>query len=213
MNKATCPLCKSTTGTDFSKDKKRQYFKCQICKTIFVPPKYHLSESEEKKRYENHTNSIDDPRYTAFLSRIVDPVINRIKTHHKGLDFGCGPGPILRKVFEKHNIVLEEYDLYFKNTKSLLNRKWDFIISTEVIEHLKNPYNELHKIWELLRTGGYLFLMTQLYQPNTEFKSWYYKGDPTHIVFYTKESFTWLAKKFNSSLEFVGNDIIILKKS
>lgn len=213
MYKSSCPLCKSHNIARFSKDKKRIYFNCINCKSIFVPHEYHLREQDEKKRYELHTNSPNNSKYITFLSRIVKPVLEKTNPNSRGLDFGCGPGPILKNIFKTHSINIEEYDPFFKDTKNLLDTKWDFIISTEVVEHLKYPLEELYKMWNILKPGGYLFIMTQLYQPNTEFKSWYYKGDPTHIIFYTKESFKWINEKLNSSLEFIGNDIIILKKS
>lgn len=208
-----CPLCNSLDLKQFSKDKKREYLKCNNCSTIFVPKCYHLSIEDEKRRYDLHTNSADDIFYVNFLDRIVEPVINRIKKGNKGLDFGCGPGPILKELFSHHNIELWEYDLYYKNTSQLLIQNWDFIITTEVVEHLKEPMSVISELWNIIKNDGILAIMTSLYNNKINFASWYYKGDPTHIVFFTKESFIWIADKLNAKVEFIDKDIIILKKN
>lgn len=210
MNNKTCPLCKSNKTLTFSKDRKREYSRCEICSTIFVLPSYYISVEDEVKRYSKHTNSINDDNYIKFLSRITAPIKERVDKNNIGLDFGCGPGPILKSILKEYQIL--EFDPNFRNDINIYSKKWDYIISTEVIEHLKNPYEVITKIWDTIISKGYLFLMTQLYSNEIEFKSWYYKGDPTHIVFFTKESFIWLGKKLNATVEFIDKDIIILKK-
>lgn len=211
MNNSICPLCKSNKTSIFSKDKKREYNKCKICTTIFVIPSYYMSEEDEIKRYSKHTNSINDDNYIKFLSRITDPIKKRVEKNDIGLDFGCGPGPILKCILKEYQIL--EFDPYFKNDINIYSKKWNYVISTEVIEHLKNPYKVIEKIWNTITNNGYLFLMTQLYNNEIEFKSWYYKGDPTHIVFFTKDSFKWLGNKLDAEVKFIDKDIIILKKT
>ncbi len=39
--------------------------------------------------------------------------------------------------------------------------------------------------------------MTDLYNEAIDFDSWYYKNDPTHVFFYTKETFEWIREKYN----------------
>lgn len=207
-----CHLCNLRENSFYSRDKKREYFRCNNCKTIFVPPKYHLALNEEKERYSKHTNSNTEPGYINFLKRITVPVTKNIKKGSTGLDFGCGPGPILKNIFNSMGYTIEEYDLYFKKDDSMLLKKWDFIITTEVVEHLKEPFNVINSLWDLIKPGGILAIMTNLYREDIDFKSWYYKGDPTHIQFFCKESFLWLKDKISANVEFIDKDIIILKK-
>jgi len=49
--------------------------------------------------------------------------------------------------------------LFFENP---LNKKYDYIFSTEVFEHFFEPQKEIKKIYDLLRPGGYLVVMTVL---------------------------------------------------
>ncbi len=212
MNKNICPLCLSNDTSFYSKDKKREYYICNRCKTIHVPSQFHLSTADEKIRYDKHTNSNQDKYYIEFLKRIVTPITSNVKPGSIGLDFGCGPGPILKDLFLVHNIGIEEYDLYYKDDKSLLNRDWNFIVTTEVIEHLSKPGNIIESLWNLIDVKGVLAIMSNLYTKSTDFPSWYYKGDPTHICFFCKESFLWLADKLDANVEFFDKDITILKK-
>ncbi|QEN06095.1 methyltransferase domain-containing protein [Thiospirochaeta perfilievii] len=209
-----CPLCNSLEVKFYLKDKKREYLICNSCELIYVPKSYHLTSVEERSRYVKHDNSIDDPSYLNFLSRIVGPLLSNITNidSSEGLDFGCGPGPVLKKILEKSNLVLEEYDLYFKNDKELLKRNWDFIVSTEVVEHLIKPGEVLIDLWKIINEKGFLAIMTRLYDGVENFNAWYYKGDPTHICFFSKNTFNYLAQLFNCEIQFFDKDIIILKK-
>lgn len=212
MDKIICSLCGNKNIELYSKDKKREYYKCPTCTNITVPQIYHLSEEDEKKRYDLHTNNKNDEYYINFLSRIIEPLLIYIQPQSEGLDFGCGPGPILKKQLESYNIKLSEYDLYYKNDMDLLNRSWDFIITTEVLEHLKYPLNEIKTLWDLLKPKGVLAIMTNLVSKDVNFSSWYYKGDQTHICFFTRESLTWLSNKLGADVEFFDKDITILIK-
>lgn len=61
-----------------------------------------------------------------------------------------------KKQLKLNNIVFVVDD--FQNTK--LKKKFDFIIFTEVIEHLENDDLQIKKIYKLLKPNGILFLST-----------------------------------------------------
>ncbi|OQY39684.1 MAG: hypothetical protein B6229_03180 [Spirochaetaceae bacterium 4572_7] len=191
---------------------RREYYRCNKCLLITVPKEYHLSPTDEKNRYDQHTNSSADLGYTKFLKRIVNPIIENTQENDMGLDFGCGHSPILKGIFEQQNRFLNEYDIYYRDDKSVFTKKWDFIISTEVAEHLTEPFKVIKQLWNMLKPEGVLGIMTNLYNPDTEFASWYYKGDPTHIQFFSKETMEWIGNNLNATIEIIENDIIILKK-
>lgn len=206
-----CPLCNNRSEL-FSRDKKREYFRCTSCDFIFVPPKFHLSNEKEIERYKLHTNSGDDPRYRAFLNRIVPVITSKVEKDANGVDFGCGPSPILPNSLLKEGIIVKPYDPLFHNNINILKKRWDFIVSTEVFEHFNTPSKSIESIWELIKENGYLFIMTQLYSDDMEFKSWYYKGDQTHIGFFTRKTFNILAVQLKAEVEFHNKDIIVLRK-
>ena len=64
----------------------------------------------------------------------------------------------------------------------------------------------------MLRRDGWLGIMTKLVLDKTAFCKWHYILDMTHICFYSRSTFEYLAKLFNAELEFVENDVILFKK-
>jgi 2-polyprenyl-3-methyl-5-hydroxy-6-metoxy-1,4-benzoquinol methylase len=94
-----------------------------------------------------------------------------------------------------------------------LHQNFDAIVATEVIEHLHKPLTELERLWTLLRPGGWLALMTQRVKNAEAFSNWQYKNDPTHLCFFHKQSFRWLANYLNvSEMFFEGRDMVFMQK-
>ena len=207
-----CPLCSSPEPKFFLEDKKRAYFRCGTCQLIFVSSEFYLSENAEKAEYDLHQNMPDDPGYRKFLSRLFEPLNERIAPGSNGLDFGSGPGPTLSLMFEETGHDMELFDKFYAQDTAVLNNQYDFITATEVLEHLQNPKMELERLWTCLKPGGYLGIMTKLALRVEEFKSWHYKNDMTHVCFFSCETFEWLANTWNAELIFAAKDVILLRK-
>jgi len=172
-----------------------------------------LQSEQELQHYNLHENSPDDSGYRRFLSRLVDPLCERIPTDSAGLDFGCGPGPTLSVMLEEQGYSVALYDIHYRPDESLLDKDYDFITATEVVEHLKRPLEELMRLWECLRPGGYLALMTQRIECQDSFDNWHYILDPTHIGFWGKDSFLYLSDMLQSRhLEFYSDQVVFLQK-
>ena len=109
-----------------------------------------------------------------------------------------------------HQVAL--FDPFYANNPALLNRNYDFITATEVVEHLSRPGFELDRLWRLIKPGGLLGIMTKQVIDRTSFASWHYKNDPTHISFFSQATFSYLAEVWGASPEYMGDDVIILRK-
>ena len=97
-----CPLRSSQDLEDFSGDTHRTYYRCQNCALIFVDHAHLLSTEDEKARYELHQNSLRDAGYRAVLARLTTPLARCLGNPPlNGLDFGCGPGPVLPLMMEE----------------------------------------------------------------------------------------------------------------
>ncbi|WP_304546347.1 class I SAM-dependent methyltransferase [Sulfurimonas microaerophilic] len=190
----TCRLC--GTQAQFFHQDKQKYFRCPTCRAIFTAQEDLPNESSEKERYELHDTEIDKG-YKNFVSPIISHVVDEFSTEAKGLDFGSGRSKVISKVLEEHGVTINSYDPFFENNPELLEQKYDYITSCEVIEHFYEPNKEFTHIKEMLKEGGKLYLMTEIYNDSIDFASWYYKNDPTHVFFYTKESFEWIQKRFS----------------
>jgi len=208
----TCPLCRENAANEFYQDRHRNYFVCRRCHLVFVPPEQLLSETEEKAAYNLHQNSPTDPEYRRFLSRLFLPLRDRIAPESHGLDFGSGPGPTLSIMFEEIGHTLTIYDHFFAKNPAALQQTYDFITATEVVEHLHDPEKILRQLWTLLNPGGYLGLMTKLVRDRDAFAAWHYKNDRTHVCFFSRATFEWLADQWQAELEFFGNDVMLFYK-
>lgn len=207
-----CPLCGGLNVNLFHQDRRREYFRCRICGLVFVPPVYHLSREAEKAEYDRHQNHPDDPGYRRFLNRLVLPLQMRLAPESKGLDFGSGPGPTLAPMLAEagHNVAL--YDPFYALNPAALDARYDFITASEVVEHLHYPGPVLDRLYRLLTPGGLLGIMTKRVIDRERFAGWHYINDPTHVCFFSRNTFAWLATRWRARLDIVDRDVIIIKK-
>lgn len=207
-----CPLCENTQVQSFCRDQQRSYLRCDQCSLVFVPRDYHLSPAAEKAEYDLHLNDPGDFGYRKFLSRLFEPICDRLNAGAKGLDFGSGPGPTLAPMLTEAGFDMAIYDPFYAPDRSVLQNRYNFISCSEVVEHFYFPGREFQLLWQLLAVEGWLAIMTKLVIDRQAFAGWHYKNDPTHVAFFSRETFTFLAARLGAHLEFVGSDVVLLQK-
>ena len=207
-----CPLCGSSRTRHRLSDERRHYHDCAQCGLVFVPERFFLPPSQEKALYDMHENDPRDMNYRGFLSRLFEPMLERLPRHASGLDFGSGPGPALSLMFEEQGHRMRIYDHFYAPDRSALAGEYDFITATEVVEHLHRPAMELERLWSLLRPGGWLGIMTSRHDAVEEFAAWHYKNDPTHVIFFSRRTFGWLADAWGTEPLFPRSDVVLLQK-
>lgn len=207
-----CPLCNRPKPKFYYQDKKREYYQCGQCALVFVAKKYYLSAELEKAEYDKHDNQTDDLGYRRFLSRTLAPLLKRFKTAQLGLDFGCGQGAVLSKMAAEQGFIVNNYDLFYYPNPAPLQQTYNFITLTEVLEHIAKPNTLLPQLLERLEPNGILAIMTKRVLDVQAFGRWHYKNDPTHICFYSEQTFMWLADTYALKVEFIGADVVFLTK-
>lgn len=195
----SCLLCQSNTPL-FFQSAGRVFYQCPACKLIFVDPSNHLNAEEEKSRYDYHQNSPDAAGYVQFLRQLSDPLLNHLLPGQHGLDFGCGPGPTLSLLLEEAGMHMNLYDPFYYPDETALERQYDFITCTEVVEHFHHPHQSWQQLTDLVRPGGWLGVMTSVVPDDIDFADWHYKNDPTHVCFYATQTLQWLAERFGLML-------------
>ncbi len=205
MNK--CPLCKNM-GKEFYQD---SYFLCENCNGIFLNPTRYLSPKDEKKRYETHLNDVNDKRYQNFVMPLVSHVLANYNSTDLGLDFGAGTEPVVSKLLSDKGYLIKQYDPFFANDENILKYQYDYIVSSEVVEHFHNPDLEFVKLRSLLRKGGELICKTHIYNPDIKFSNWYYKNDLTHVFIYQKETIEYIANHFAMRITRLDDRIFVLQ--
>ncbi|UJF19428.1 class I SAM-dependent methyltransferase [Vibrio sp. SS-MA-C1-2] len=210
----SCPLCDDQQSRLFFEDKNRQYFQCSQCHLVFADPAKLLSPELEKEVYNQHENNPEDQGYRQFLNRLAQPLLDHLgHPPLLGLDFGSGPGPTLSIMLQEAGHQMAIYDPYFSPDKTVLEAgKYDFVTCTEAIEHFYQPSIEWQLLLSLVKKGGWLAIMTKMATNVDAFAKWHYKNDPTHVSFFSRETFMFLARRDGLELEFVGSDVILFRK-
>ena len=207
-----CPVCGQPHPAAYFQDKKRPYLSCPDCNLIFVPRAFHLTRAAEKAEYARHNNDPADPGYRRFLSRLCRPLLERLDPGQTGLDFGCGPGPALHRIMEEQGHAMALYDPLYADNETVLSGPYDFVTATEVAEHLHYPGRVFERLFGLLKPGGWLGIMTKMTTDKASFSHWHYIRDMTHVCFYSRTTFSYIARTHNASLTFVGPDVILMRK-
>ena len=208
-----CIVCSSNLVESFQTSDNLNYWHCNSCGAKFLDSKHHIDKDSEKKRYLEHENIIEDEGYRNFLSKLSNPLIGKINTSAKGLDFGCGHGPALADIFIKNKYSIDLYDPFFFPNKEIFSKTYDFITCTETAEHFFNPKKEFDLMNALLKKDGWLGVMTCFLTTHDAFDSWHYRRDPTHVVFYAEKTFEVIAKQRDWNCEIVAKDIVLFNKN
>lgn len=188
------------------------YAQCFNCRGIIRKFEFRLSLDEEKSRYLEHNNDVRDIRYQNFTAPVTNYILSNYDSNHEGLDYGCGPGPVIAHVLHQNGYNPVLFDPYFKPDKGYTTRLYDYIYSCEVFEHFWHPAREIEHLLSLLKPKGKLIVHTALYRNHTPFKGWNYKNDPTHVFIYTPETITFIAQSFNLQIVCWEQSLIVYEK-
>lgn len=207
----SCRLCNCTTS-EFELINDRKYVQCLGCRTILLASEHHLSSRAEKIRYDLHDNNIHDSKYINFVEPLIRQIKHDFTKENAGLDFGCGPGPVITSELEKSGYKISLYDPYFKPDDTLLKKQFHFIICCEVMEHFNDPLREFKLLYDLLLPEGKLYCKTALWHQNINFKGWHYKNDPTHVIFYSEETLFWIKEHLDFNTLEIYDDLFVFTK-
>jgi len=142
----------------------------------------------------------NDPVYREHVNYIVENFERRVKGNL--LDTGCGDGLIscllTKKGFEVKGIDIEDEGIRLAQRKCSsvnfevkdvfdVNEQFDYLLASEVIEHLSNPDEFLQKIKDLFRRDALI---------TTPKRDYYKKSDPYHFREYSIYEFESLLEKY-----------------
>ena len=209
-----CLICSGRCVRFCDPVEKRDYYRCSACELIFKEKTAFADFSVQKRRYDLHENDENDAGYRAYFDTFLDFVLPRCGEPRTALDFGCGASMLLSGMMEERGIEALAYDPIYHPGTEYRGRRYDLIVSVEVFEHLHDPKKVFGELLELLKPGGYLAVRTEFHPREEEaFLAWYYPKDPTHIVFFTPETFRKLCR--NSDCRYLddnGKNIVLVQK-
>lgn len=193
MNISNCPFC-NTESSIFWEEKTKRFYKCTTCDSVHRDSRQLPTNFEETERYLKHQHKDLDQGYYQFIQPLVQQILIKAVKGEKILDYGCGHQPVLAEYLTHEGYTCAHYDPLFYPDRVLLEIRFDHLICCEVMEHFHHPRQSFEEMFNLLKPGGYLFCMTDLYENAPDFGSWYYKNDPTHVFFYSIRSFKIIAE-------------------
>ena len=163
------------------------------------------TEEEILNHYNNYPigYGADSTITTIRINEVLDG-FEKFRKTNKMLDVGCGPGLFLieakKRGWEVYGTEFTDKQLAYLKDKGINTLKgkltnnsfedglFDVIISSEVIEHINNPVEEMQHFHRLLRKGGLVYITT----PNfNALERYLLKGDyeiieyPEHLSYYT----------------------------
>ena len=209
MKNVVCPLC-GASSNDFYTQGQREFLQCSLCLSVFTHPKDYLTPEAEQAHYLCHNNDPDDIRYQNFVSPVTNAILADFQRQHKGLDFGSGTGSPILKVLTDNGYDIREFDLYFHNDLLALQQKYDYIACSETAEHFKDPHTEFAQLCSLLKPNGKLYVMTDRFDPDRDFRTWFYKTDPTHVFLYHAKAFEYIRQEFGFKTLTIQGRLVIL---
>jgi formate dehydrogenase maturation protein FdhE len=122
-----CVVCDSTLIESFKTSDKLLYWHCNSCEAKFLDNSFHINADAERVRYLEHENIVDDKGYRNFLSKLTNPLKEKLSSSSTGLDFGCGHGPALADILTKDNFKIDIYDNFFFTNKDIFSKTYYLI--------------------------------------------------------------------------------------
>lgn len=203
----SCLVCQSAAVQALKGYAQHDLLKCRRCGFVFM---HKIPTAEELERhyalyaYETENELSEATRLS--IEYHLD-TFEPYRKNNRLLDVGCGEGWILERAkargwqvcgteFSPRAVALcrgKGIKMYAGElqVEQMEEKDFDVLISTETLEHIYNPREEVRKFYQLLRPGGLLYITT----PNFNSYLRYLFGSnysvieyPEHLAYYTPKT-------------------------
>jgi 2-polyprenyl-3-methyl-5-hydroxy-6-metoxy-1,4-benzoquinol methylase len=167
------------------------------------------------RQQSNHESDGNLVRYEKAKAKIV---VRNLVSHFglvlrrkRVLEIGCSTGALMEMLegqgADAYGVDIDSSwscNYYYRPEKRILldiqendlpaeweNRGFDLVVAQEVIEHIKRPYDFLHRIWRVLNPTGCLFLTTPNLTGITALlkgEKWCGVSTEGHVILYSPKS-------------------------
>ena len=106
------------------------------------------------------------------------------------LDYACGKWNNHIKLLQNEDYDIIGYDPYvnIQNEDVIINKKYDFVISNNFLEHVIDPYEDIKKLLDFLNEKGSLIFISPCLEFVFDFTHY-------HTFFFQGKSLEYLSKK------------------
>ena len=137
-----------------------EYWRCPSCQTIHAADSVNLAHYYDGYPIYGAARQVDTSVvFKNYLKRLQAAGLEK---HHHILDYGCGSGAIFKYLQAQGYSAACGYDTYspaFRDP-SLLERRYDCVISQDVIEHVDSPTELLRTFDRLTQPQGMIAIGT-----------------------------------------------------
>ena len=211
-----CTACRNSKSTIILRKESLSLQKCLECGTIFLGEYSDVYVQELYDYYDKYANlgkeDVFDPITTSRCQELLS-WFSRFGTGREVLDVGCGLGQFV-EVANRSGWIAEGLErskgaVNFARRQGLAVRELDFLSGEiepnsfdlvtlfEVIEHVPNPAEFLHRAGEVVRPGGLVYLTTPNFASLDRFllgKDWKIIH-PEHLTYFTPRTLRDLVRK------------------
>lgn len=235
MIKRHCPVCGVAVEQARFLFKKRSYriVQCRNCGLVFVDPPPTPKAAEQFYSRRDYFDAPDGFGYVGYTDSSLrqygetwgyrlDRLAERIQPPGHLIDLGCATGGFLemgqKRGWDVSGVEISSYAaetakanlgvVVARTMEEVPSESADVVTAWEYVEHLIDPSAEIHKIWRVLKPGGWFALST----PNTEnmlaredLWAWAELKPPEHLVFFTPKTLEhWLGANSFRSIHIEG---------
>ena len=208
-----CLICNNTAIKDLQGFEHKGLVKCSGCGFVFmkrIPSQKELHDYYSVYAYQQEKNMPEPTRVS--LEGLIDQ-FEKYRKNNRMLDVGCGEGWILelakKRGWEVYGTEFSDRAIEICRQKGIkmyegvldpakiAERDFDVIISSETIEHINNPQQELKSMHQLLRKGGLIYITTPNF--NSYLRRWlkdrfHIITYPEHLSYYTRSTLNKLLR-------------------
>lgn len=178
-----------------------------------------------RKRYRNTVKTSLNYIYKLWL------IVKEVRHNSSILELGCGDG-VLTEMLRKHNKVIAidlekgdiHHDLQNGLPPNLQDGKFDYVIASELIEHIWDNGLLLQHMSKALKPHGKIILSTPnlaslgrrimlLFGKNPHVENFLYFNEAGHVKHYTFKDFKYLLEKNGFIVEKLYGDVIMLSNN
>lgn len=215
-----CPVCNTRRYANFQVNAGYLLVKCLACSMIWDPKPPtnpaklyqadYFTNDNSKGGYSNYYCGMKLNSKTFFLR--YKEVVKRKGKNIRLLDVGCAFGDSLIQakrlgIRQIEGIDISEFAVKIARQRGLdvqrgtMREKlingssslYDVITLQDVIEHIANPLDELKTVYQLLKPGGLLFVVTPDiggFWSKVLGRKWYHLKPKEHVVYFSKNTIT-----------------------
>lgn len=198
------------------------YLRCDRCGSAFLDPHYMIDKDAERARYLCHHNGLDNSGYRVYLETYIAETFALIgedcRSIRKVFDYGSGPTPSLVTLLREKGYDARGWDPYFDPEGQAFSGGADLVTCLEVVEHFRDVGEGFQRLAATVRTGGWCAIGTHTVQRDRQFFTdtfphWWYRRDPTHVSFYTREGLESVARRFGlTSAGSAGSRLFLFRR-